>query len=189
MITTGQPPKGSSRVAPRVAWILWGVTAAIIAPGMVLVVLTRSVPDSSYGTWYLWLLFMLGYLSFPTVGLLIAVRQPANPLGWLLLRFGLTLGLNDGMHAYGNYTLVYRPGALPAGLAIGWVSTWNWAFIFSRFPFLFLLFPDGRLPSRRWRPVAWVAGLLGGLVVLLSPFRAGPLEYFPRIENPVGIRA
>jgi hypothetical protein len=53
---------------------------------MVLVVVTRSVPDPSYGgRWYVWLLFMLGYVSFPTVGLLIAVRQPRNPLGWLLL--------------------------------------------------------------------------------------------------------
>jgi hypothetical protein len=184
-----QPPKSSSLVAPRVAWTLWGVTTAVVALGMVLVVLTRSVPNSGYATWYLWLLFMLGYLSFPTVGLIIAIRRPANPLGWLLLGFGLTLGLNDSMHAYGNYALVYKPGALPAGLAIGWVSTWNWAFIFPLFPFLFLLFPDGRLPSRRWRPFAWGAGLLGGLVVLLSPFRPGPLEYFPEIQNPTGIHA
>ena len=99
------------------------------------------------------------------------------------------MGLNDGMHAYGNYALVYKPGALPAGLAIGWVSTWNRALIFPLFPFLFLLFPDGRLPSRRWRPAAWGAGLLGGLVVLLCPFRAGPLEYFPKIQNPTGIHA
>jgi hypothetical protein len=168
--------------------MLWGVATAVIALGMVLVVVTRSVPDPSYGNWYVWLLYMLGYLSFPMVGLLIAVRQPGNPLGWLLLGIGLTLGLNDAMHAYGDYTLVYKPGALAAGLVIGWVSTWNWAFLFLLLPFVFLLFPDGRLPSRRWRPVAWVAGLLGGLVVLLTPFRAGPLEYFPNIQNPVGVR-
>jgi hypothetical protein len=178
-----------SRIRPRLAWTLWGVAAAVIALAMVLVVVTRSVPDPSYGSWYVWFLDILGYLSFPMVGLLIAARQPGNPLGWLLLGIGLTLGLNDAMHAYGDYTLVYKPGALPAGLAIGWVSTWNWAFIFPLLPFVFLLFPDGQLPSRRWRPVGWVAGLLGGLVVLLSPFRPGPLEYFPKIQNPIGIPA
>jgi hypothetical protein len=56
-------------------------------------------------------------------------------------------------------------------------------------PFLFLLFPNGRLPSRRWRPVAWAAGLMGGLILLVVPFRAGGLEYFPTIQNPVGIPA
>jgi hypothetical protein len=181
--------RAGARTARRVAWGLWSVATAVIAVGMILVVLTRSVSDPSYANWYLWLLFMLGYLSFPTVGLLIAVRQPTNPLGWLLLGIGLTLGLNDAMHAYADYTLVYKPGALPAGLPVGWVSTWNWAFIFPLLPFLFLLFPDGRLPSRRWRPLAWAAGLLGSLVVLLSPFRPGPLEYFPKIRNPTGIPA
>jgi hypothetical protein len=80
-----------SRIVPRVAWRLWSVTAALITLGMVLVVVTRSVPDPSYANWYVWLLYTLGYLSFPMVGLLIAVRQPANPLGWLLLGYGLIL--------------------------------------------------------------------------------------------------
>jgi two-component system, NarL family, sensor kinase len=91
-MAAAQAPKISSRVAARVAWTLWGVTTALVALGMVLVVLTRSVPNSGYATWYLWLLFMLGYLSFPTVGLIIAVRRPANPLGWLLLGMGPDLG-------------------------------------------------------------------------------------------------
>jgi two-component system, NarL family, sensor kinase len=54
---------------------------------------------------------------------------------------------------------------------------------------VFLLFPGGRLPSRRWRPFAWVAGLVNGLFALMVPFRAGELEYFPAIPNPVGIPA
>jgi len=145
MAAARQPSATSGRIGwpstPRAAWTLWGVATAVIALGMVLVVVIRSVPDPSYGSWYVWLLFMLGYLSFPMVGLLIAVRQPGNPLGWLLLGIGLTLGLNDAMHAHGDYTLVYKPGALPAGvpssqlfvpcgLALGWfvrrglVSDW-----------------------------------------------------------------
>jgi hypothetical protein len=53
--------------------------------------------------------------------------------------------------------------------------------------FLFLLFPDGRLPSGRWCPVAWAVGLTGSLALSMVPFRAGPLEYFPAIQNPVGV--
>jgi two-component system, NarL family, sensor kinase len=116
-------------------------------------------------------------------------RRAANPLGWLLLGFGVSLSANEFLRVYAEYTLFYQPGALPGGLAIAWVSTWIWAFLYPILPFVFLLFPDGKLPSRRWRPFAWVAGLVTGLFLLVVPFRAGGLEYFPRIPNPVGIPA
>ena len=178
----------SPHVAARVAWGLWVVAVVVTVSAMALVVVTRPVPrPGSERQWHLVVLSMVWYLPFSTVGAFIAARRPANPLGWLLLAIGLTLGMNDFTHYYAHYTLLYRPGALPFGLAVGWVSTWNWAIISPLFPFVFLLFPDGRLPSRRWRPLAWTAGLCGGLVLLLAPFRAGPLNYFPTIQNPVGI--
>jgi hypothetical protein len=152
-------------------------------------VVSRSIPRPAYDQWTSTLLFLLVYPAFPTVGLIIATHRPANPLGWLLLLVGLVLGLNDATHAYADYTLAYRPGTLPAGLAVGWVSTWNWTLIYPLLPFLFLLFPDGRLPSRHWRPFGWAIGVCSGLVVLLAPFRVGPLEYFPSIQNPFGIPA
>jgi two-component system, NarL family, sensor kinase len=131
----------------------------------------------------------VGGPGLTTVGLIIASRRPTNPLGWLLLSFGLSLSANQFLRAYADYTLLYRPGILPAGLAIAWVATWVWAFIFPILPFVFLLFPDGGLPSPHWRPFAWVAGLVNGLFALMVPFRAGGLEYFPAIPNPVGIPA
>jgi hypothetical protein len=178
----------SPRMAARVAWGLWVVAVVVTMAAMALVIATRSVPRPvGERPWHLVLLSIVGYLPFSTTGAVIAARRPANPLGWLLLAIGLTLGMNDFTHYYAEYTLVYRPGALPLGLAIGWVSTWNWAITSPLLPFVFLLFPDGRLPSRRWRPLAWTAGLCGGLMLLLAPFRAGPLEYFPTIRNPAGI--
>jgi hypothetical protein len=179
----------SPRAAAWTAWSLWAVVVVLTILTMILVVVTRSVPRSPYDQWQLVWLRMSGDLAFTTVGLIIASRRPANPLGWLLLSFGLSLSANEFLRAYAEYTLFYKPGALPAGLAIAWVATWIWAFIYPILPFVFLLFPDGRLPSPRWRPFAWVAGLVKGLFLLMVPFRAGGLEYFPAIPNPVGIPA
>jgi two-component system, NarL family, sensor kinase len=193
MTAAQRPSTGGGGRSPRAAvwtaWSLWAVAVVLAISTMILVVVTRSVPRSPYDQWYLVWLRMAGQLAFPTVGLIIASRRPANPLGWLLLFFGFSLSANEFLRAYAEYTLFYRPGALPGGLAVAWVATWIWAFIYPILPFVFLLFPDGHLPSRRWRPFAWVAGVVNGLFVFVVPFRAGGLEYFPTIPNPVGIPA
>jgi hypothetical protein len=193
MTAARRPSKSGGRPSPRaaawIAWGLWAVAVVLAFSAMILVVVTRSLPHSPYDHWHLVLVRMSGQLAFPTIGLIIASRRAANPLGWLLLFFGVTLSANEFMRVYAEYTLFYKPGALPGGLAIAWVSTWIWAFIYPILPFIFLLFPDGRLPSRRWRPFAWVAGLVNGLFLLVVPFRAGGLEYFPTIPNPVGVPA
>jgi hypothetical protein len=187
-LTPARASRISPGVAARVAWGVGIVAIVVTVSAMALVVATRSVPRPDWERpWQLVLLSIAWYLPFSAVGVIIAARRPANPLGWLLLAIGLTLALNDFMHYYGTYTLIYRPGALPLGLAVGWVSTWNWAIMFPVLPFVFLLFPDGRLPSPRWRVLAWASALCGGLILLLAPFRAGSLEYFPTIPNPVGI--
>jgi hypothetical protein len=120
----------SPRAAARIAWSLSGVAVVMAVSAMILVVVTRSVPHSAYDQWYLVWLRMPGQLAFPTVGLIIASRRAANPLGWLLLFFGLSLSANEFLRVYAEYTLFYEPGALPGGLAIAWVATWIWAFIF-----------------------------------------------------------
>jgi hypothetical protein len=193
MTAAQRSPRSRGRLRPRAAawtaWSLWAVVVVLTVVAMILVVVTRSVPHGPYDQWQLVWLRMSEDLAFAVVGLIIASRRPANPLGWLLLAFGVSLSANEFLRAYADYTLVYQPGTLPAGLAIAWVATWIWAFIFPILPFVFLLFPDGRLPSPRWRPFAWTAGLVNGLFALMVPFRAGGLEYFPAIPNPVGISA
>ena len=95
--------------------------------------------------------------AFATVGAVVAARHPHNAVGWLCLAVGLLGSLNALAVPYAAYAFVTRPGSLPGGLAMAWLSLWLsyvWGLTFT---FLPLLFPTGRPPTPRWRPVAWAA--------------------------------
>jgi hypothetical protein len=102
-------------------------------------------------------------MSIPVVGFVLASRRPQNRIGWLALAAGLTLGLSSFTGQYGQRALVAAPGSLPAGPAALWVSEWIWPISLAMVAFLFLLFPTGRLRSRRWRPAAWFVGAVFAL--------------------------
>jgi hypothetical protein len=97
-------------------------------------------------------------LAVPVVGLVLASRQPANRVGWLFLAAALALGLGGFSAAYGLHALVADPGSWPAGRAFAWLSNWVWMIPIAMLAYIFLLFPAGRLRSRRWRPAAWFVG-------------------------------
>jgi signal transduction histidine kinase len=109
-------------------------------------------------------------LAVPVVGFVLASRRPGNRVGWLLLVGSLALGLGGFVSAYALHALVADPGSLPAGRAFAWLSNWIWVIPIAVLAFVFLLFPAGRLRSRRWRPAAWfVAGafIFTGVVLLV----------------------
>jgi hypothetical protein len=96
-------------------------------------------------------------MAFALVGTLIASRRPAHPIGWMFLAIALSQGASEFGFRYGEYALVTRPGRLPGGAEIATLLNGMWALgIGLLLVFLPLLFPDGHLPSRRWRPVAWL---------------------------------
>ena len=97
-------------------------------------------------------------LAVPVVGFVLASRRPGNRVGWLLLVGSLALGLGGFASAYALHALVADPGSLPAGRAAAWLSSWIWVIPIAVLAFVFLLFPTGRLRSRRWRPAAWFVG-------------------------------
>jgi signal transduction histidine kinase len=97
-------------------------------------------------------------LAVPVVGFVLASRRPANRVGWVFLVAGLGLGLGSFGRAYGLHALVAAPGSWPAGRAAAWLANWIWVIPIAMLAFLFLLFPTGRLRSRRWRPAAWFVG-------------------------------
>jgi two-component system NarL family sensor kinase len=96
-------------------------------------------------------------ISFGAVGTLVSYRRPHNPVGWLLLCFGLVAGINAAGTQWAYHTLVSDPGSLPAGDLAASIAVHLWHPGFTFLTLAFLLLPDGRLPSRRWRPFCAVA--------------------------------
>jgi hypothetical protein len=127
------------------------------------------------------------FLAFPLVGALIASKRPKNAVGWLCLAIGLlwTLG---GMLDYYSYYGAATPGSVPFPIAMAGISNWVWVPAVGLLgTYVLLLFPDGRLPSRRWRPLAWLSGAVIFLLsvgVMLAP---GRLENLEGVRNPFGI--
>ena len=109
-----------------------------------------------------------GIVGAPVLGGLIASRRPKNPYGWLWLVFGLGLTLQSLATTYAAYARVVEPGSLVAPRTISHVLALGGPLALTTAPFLLLLFPTGRLPSRRWRPLAWIATLSGAGVLLLN---------------------
>ena len=123
-------------------------------------------------------------LGVPVLGFALASRRPENPMGWLFLAAGLALGLNAFAGPYGLHAVRVAPGSLPAGRAVAWLSNWVFVIQAAMLAFLLLLFPNGRLRSRRWRPAAWFVAVvytsLGlTLIVRATRFWAHPFRPFP----------
>ena len=146
--------------ARSAAWLLWTVAIAIAMGAVVLLVLTRSTAVDRLGTVprgleAAWTLLLVAIFS--TMGALIASRRPDNLIGWSFLVAGIGLALNVFATDYVVYATRTDPGSLPLLEEIAWLKNWvpNLTML-SAFAALLLLFPDGALPSRRWRPVAWL---------------------------------
>jgi hypothetical protein len=98
------------------------------------------------------------FIAVPVVGFILTSRRPGNRVGWIVLGAGLALGLGFFCDRYGRIGLVAAPGSLPAARAAAWYANWALTTIpAAGLAFVLLLFPDGRLRSRRWRPAAWFA--------------------------------
>src|SRR4029453_5981263 len=163
-----------AQIGARLGWGLCAVSLTLVALGLI------------YGSWTHSLLAGLAEwapnavwaVSFPGVGALIATYQPRNPIGWLFCAVGVFQGLIIPPEAYSDCALRSAPGTVPGGLLTNWGAQWVWApSVGLLVTFVPLLFPDGRLPSPRWRPVAWLSPLsivltCGLYGVLLWPLRA-----------------
>jgi signal transduction histidine kinase len=168
-----------SRLTPRLPWFILALTLLLCIADLFLLALGAGAKDQAAEGLYL-------VLGFGVVGALVSSRHPRNAVGWICLAIGGLLALPAGEWA--TYALVTRHGKIPAGEIAGWLDNIVFPACLVLVAFLIGLFPDGRLPSRRWLPAARAAAIGGGLWIFGFAFAPDTLSNsFTWVTNPVGI--
>ena len=147
------------------------VSVALLAGAVALSYVDRHLVPAS-GWDFSSVLEEVTFIAVPAVGFVLASRRPGNRVGWIFLGAGLVLGLGFFCQRYGARGLVAAPGSLPAARAAAWFLNWAWQIPAAGLAFVLLLFPTGRLRSRRWRPVAWFVAAVFTLDVAATVARA-----------------
>jgi hypothetical protein len=184
----------STRAASWVAWSLAALSLAMFGISVALYLATLPVqPPSSWGTGGISavLYAYLPFLVFPLVGVLIAIKQPTNLIGWICLAVGLLWMLGVMSSSYAVYGLrVATPSSLPFPAAIGSLGEGTGPTAVGLLgTYLILLFPDGKLPSGRWRPLAWLSGTVIVLYFIVGILAPGPLSDLRNVSNPFGLES
>jgi hypothetical protein len=176
----------SRRAAAWVAWSMCALSLALTASSLMLLVLNMSHPDVPIHPY--WTVDTLLAIGFAPVGAVIVPRiSSKNPIGWLFCGIGLLWAVMHFSAQYAIYTLLAVPGSLPASQAAAWMMCWVWVPACGLIVFLLLLFPDGRLPNRRWRWFAWFSLLLTVVGVISQALAPGSVYYLRGIHNPLGV--
>ena len=173
----------TTRAGRRAALAMLGVFVASASSTLMLAAANANLSAQSGA-------FLFAFAAFMVVGALVVARRPENPVGWLFSAVGLLFVTGWLAQEYAEYTYVTSPGSLPAGILAAWYAGWYWfPLIGSALVFPLLLFPTGRPPSPRWKPVLWVAVLaVAGITVLamLKPvLDLQDVDY--EVPNPIGV--
>jgi hypothetical protein len=191
-VSTGNPASdraGSAGRFPLFARaIAWLVVLLYVAGIAALILLERRIGSQGEDPVEGLVLFG-GFGMFVVVGAVLVAKRPGNLIGWILSAASLVVVVS-ALETYAAYVMTTR--GQPDWLAVvgAWANSWYWfMFIMLAFIYLPLYFPDGRLPSRRWRPVAVTAGVGALLIIvpgmLVDTLSGQNVDY--RIENPIGI--
>jgi hypothetical protein len=168
-------PRSKERLA-------WGLAALAVLLMSAAEVLGRSAGNGS--SFFIWAIA----ITFAGLGALIASRHPDNAIGWLFLGAAVSAGVGYLAGAYADHWVDSGDGPALVGKTAAAYSSLSWfPWILVPSTFLLLLFPDGHLLSRRWRPVAWCAAAGIGLGFVTQGLRPGPLEDYPQVTNPYGV--
>jgi DNA-binding SARP family transcriptional activator len=177
----------TTRTMSMVAWSLAAIAVALFVAFVVLsgVGSATQGPRIEAGD----RVFFAVILAYAVIGALVASRRPGNAIGWLLLGQGLLFAISAFTLAYIRYALFVRPGSLAGGAVMAWVGSWTWIPEFFVVPaLLFLLFPDGRPPSTRWRPVGWLIVAAGVALVIANAFASAHFQdSLASVHNPFAV--
>jgi hypothetical protein len=178
------------RTARWVAGCAAAGSVALIGGGLVLAYVDRHLLPASLTDWTVSNISgQVVNVAVPVAGFVLASRRPENRIGWLFLVAGLALGLSGFSNPYALHALVADPGSLPAGRLFGWLSNWIWMIAVAALAFLFLLFPTGRLRSRRWRPATWFVGSAFALATAGTLIAATRTWAHPFASSTLGLTA
>jgi len=184
-------PRSSARNGGRVtgwrAALVWLVVGGMVALSTACALL---IPEQeAMPTWAL-IVFTVMAASLGFVGALVVTRQPRNAVGWILWASSVAVAASTVAGAYSNLTVTLEGPVTPGTAFIAWVSQVGLTpAITGIIIFIPLLFPDGRVLSRRWRWVAVYGATVIGLVLAANMFAPGPLGDYPTIDNPFGLPA
>jgi hypothetical protein len=128
------------------------------------------------------------FLAFPLVGALVATKRPENPIGWICQVAGLFWMLIVLSESYSTYAFV-GSNSVPLPVTVhALLYAWLWVPTVGLIgTYLILLFPDGKLPSKRWRPLAWLCGVVIAMESVATFLMPGPLQGLERVQNPFGL--
>lgn len=154
------------RSTPPSRWIAWGIWGLCLGFACATIALDFAFTRTMGGDFPLYEpIFVLSFLTFPTVGALIVSRRPGHLVGWLFCVVGLCWsGLVLFAGSYASYALIARENTLPFGILAGWITLWNFLpAVGLTIVVLPLFFPNGHLAGPRWRWVLYICGL--GLLI------------------------
>jgi hypothetical protein len=169
---------------------VWGAALGFVLVGLLFGILAFSVALPGGRGPMLIPIMVQGMLVvlYGTLGALIASRRPANLIGWLFCAMAATLGLLSAAYGFADYALYATDATLPGAELTAWLT--NWLFMVPVFIapcLLFLLFPDGRPPSPRWRPVVWAVVIVAAVAIIATALEPGRLDAHPYVANPLGL--
>ncbi|MGH2629641.1 MAG: histidine kinase [Actinomycetota bacterium] len=173
----------------RLPWLLWGGGVLMLAATVTLVAINDSLSEDPYFV-PLAVAMILGY---PTVGAVLASRNPANPIGWLMIAIGIAFVFTGVSSEYLTYVYETAPRPDPAfGPVVALLSDMLWLPIMGGLALLAVLFPTGRVPGPRWRFLPWTLGTAMALAALGTALNPSPFEDLGldvTLSSPFGVEA